>query len=110
MEKSLINKCTLKDNTSIKDAIRNLVKTSQKIIFVIDKLNNFIGTVADGDIRRGLINGSTLNDTIDTVMNKRPVSTTKNLNSDEVEKIMVRKDISHIPILNKKKNNFCIFL
>ena len=73
MIKSVIKKCILKKNLSIRDAINNLVKTSQRIIFVVNNSNNFLGTIADGDIRRGLVNGLTLNDSIGLIMNKKPI-------------------------------------
>lgn len=103
MIKSVIKKCILKKNLSIRDAINNLVKTSQRIIFVVNNSNNFLGTIADGDIRRGLVNGLTLNDSIGLIMNKKPIITKRKINNIEADKLMQKKDISHIPHIKKKK-------
>ena len=103
MRNSLIKKCTLNHTVSIRDAINNLVHTSQRIIFVINKSNNFLGTIADGDIRRGLINGLTLNDPINLITNKKPIITNKKIHETEIKKLMKKMDISHIPLVQKKK-------
>ena len=103
MKNSLIKKCTLNHTVSIRDAINNLVKTSQRIVFVMNKSNNFLGTIADGDIRRGLINGLTLNDPINLITNKKPIITNKKIHEIEVKKLMKKMDISHIPLVQKKK-------
>ena len=107
MKNSLIKKCTLNHTVSIRDAINNLVHTSQRIVFVINKSNNFLGTIADGDIRRGLINGLTLNDPINLITNKKPIITNKKIHETEIKKLMKKMDISHIPLV-QKKNNICL--
>lgn len=103
MKNSVIKKCILKQNLTIRDAINNLVKTSQRIIFVTNNSNNFIGTIADGDIRRGLVSGLTLNDPIHLITNKKPVITSKIITNIEADRLMQKKDIGHIPLIKKKK-------
>jgi dTDP-glucose pyrophosphorylase len=103
MKNSLVKKCTLKHTSSIRDAINSLIQTSQRIIFVTMNSNNFLGTVADGDIRRGLISGLTLNDPINLITNKKPIITNKEIHEIKVARLMKKKDINHIPLIQKKK-------
>ena len=49
-------KTIIKSDSTIKDAINNLNKVQLKIVNVVDNKNKFIGTITDGDIRRGLLN------------------------------------------------------
>jgi dTDP-glucose pyrophosphorylase/CBS domain-containing protein len=62
---------TIDHNESIKDALRKLDEFGPRInltLFVIDKAKKVIGTVTDGDIRRGLLSGKKIEDSIVDVM------------------------------------------
>ena len=48
-------KAVLGPNSTIKDAINCLNISSIKLILVVNKVGKLIGTITDGDIRRGLI-------------------------------------------------------
>ena len=52
-------KAILHADATIEEAIRNLSEVSVRIILVTNKVGVLEGTVCDGDIRRGLLNGST---------------------------------------------------
>lgn len=66
--KHLINSGNL-----IREALVQLDKlASDAILFVVDKENKLIGSLTDGDIRRGLINGNSINDPIDIIIQPNP--------------------------------------
>ena len=56
-----INYLLIKSNAQIKEAITILENTDKGIVLVVDTKNILIGTVTDGDIRRGLLKKYTLN-------------------------------------------------
>ena len=51
----------LNPDNKIKDAIANLNKTNLQIV-LITKKNKLVGTITDGDIRRNLLRGYSLNE------------------------------------------------
>lgn len=57
---------------SIRDAlvVLNQITSDAQSLLVIDDDQKLVGTLTDGDIRRGLISGSELSDTISTIMHK----------------------------------------
>ena len=59
----------LPENSTIEQAIRNLNQVGIRIVLVVDKANRLIGTVSDGDIRRGLLKNLDLNDPIARLVN-----------------------------------------
>ncbi len=59
---------TLSQTKKIKDGLELLNLVNGEAIFVIDSNNCVIGTITDGDIRRGLLNGKTLDCSITDVM------------------------------------------
>ena len=45
------------ETDSIKNVLKKLDKTAEKILLVTDKKNRLIGSISDGDIRRYLLKG-----------------------------------------------------
>jgi len=91
----------LEPSTIIKDALLNLEKTASQIIFICKKNNKFIGTVTDGDIRRGLLKGLSLKDKILKITNKEPIVISPDIDRDTAEKIMLANKIKSLPVVTK---------
>ncbi len=53
-------------------ALENIEKTKKKIVVIVDTQRKILGTVTDGDIRRGLILGLNLDSPISKFMNTNP--------------------------------------
>ena len=65
------NKYILKSRETVIKAITKLQKLENKFCLILDEKNKFLGTLVDGDIRRGLINGLKLTDSIKKIMNNK---------------------------------------
>ena len=90
----------LSDQSSVKDVINTLNQTSAQIVLCVDKTMKFVGVVVDGDIRRGLINGAALDDSILSILNRKPhVIGPDKLRSEAVQ-LMKTLRISHIPVVD----------
>lgn len=59
-------------NTKIKKALELLQKSKIKTLAVINKDKKLLGTITDGDIRRGLLKNINISDNIQKVYNKNP--------------------------------------
>ena len=57
MQKLDFKKLILSVDSSIKDAMKQLNQVPEKIIFIVDHVGKLFGTITDGDIRRGILNG-----------------------------------------------------
>ena len=95
----------IKENIEAREALRvisSLPDYSILTLFVIDNNNCLIGTVTDGDIRRGLLSGSEISDPISKFMysNFRFIRN----NENKLEKIKYFKNlgINLIPVLNEE--------
>ncbi len=91
--------CFLNENKSIFEAIKKLQLSKIKTLIITNKKNKLIGTITDGDIRRGILKGYNGNDSVLYVVNKKPykkILGKKNLTKFE------RKNISILPVVNKK--------
>ncbi len=89
-------------SATIKQAMQQLNETAEKILFVVDSKNMLLGTMTDGDIRRGIINGLSFNDTVEKVMSRDFISIQYNVTNMEMraKQLMIEHNIEHIPLLD----------
>jgi dTDP-glucose pyrophosphorylase len=87
----------------IREALIQLDKlASDAILFVIDEENKLIGSLTDGDIRRGLIKGHTINDQINIIIQPNPRFIRKG--DSDIEKVILFREMQFriIPIIDTK--------
>lgn len=95
-------------DTPIKIAIERLNKVGIKIALVLDKNYRLLGTISDGDFRRGMLSGLTLEDTVEKIMNKNPRTVNEGTSRLEIFRLMNDTKILQIPIVDR--NNIVIGL
>lgn len=88
-------------NASIGQAIRNLNEVSIKIVLVTNEAGELEGTISDGDIRRGLLNGLDLNSPIDSVIHRNALVVPPDLARELVMRLMVANKVQQIPVVNE---------
>ena len=99
-----LKKIIIKENSQINDVVKNLNKHGLKICLVVNKNMDLLGTITDGDIRRGFLKGLKLNDKINKILNKKFFSIQKGYHiKKDAYKIMKKKNIYCLPVLEKKK-------
>ena len=89
-----------KSNITIKKALSYLTKTGNKTLVIVGKGNIFKGTLSDGDIRKSLLAGSSLDDSIENIYQKKCITFNENnFDKEKAIKIFSSKKIDLIPIL-----------
>ena len=106
MNKAKLRTLLISSATTLKESMQKLNDTAEQILFVTDEDNKLLGTVTDGDIRRGLINGFKFSDKVEKVMSIQFTSffCDEADKKEEAERIMLRDKIEQIPILDNKKS------
>ncbi len=89
-------------NVNIKKAITILNKHGSKTILVVDRNNKLLGTLSDGDIRKSIIKGFNLKDSVEKIYNDKPFFLYKKDRLHNIKKIFLKKNIDLIPIVNKQ--------
>lgn len=88
--------------TPIKEALKKLDRAADKVLLVLGRYNKLLGTVTDGDIRRHILSGKSLEEDIAVACNRKPMFIKKEDYSAElVRDKMVKANIRLIPILDK---------
>ena len=100
---SLDNIKILQDK-KVKEAIKLIDKSPKQILLVIDKKNCLVGTITDGDIRRGILKGFSLEECVDNIMNKNPIVGNINETKEELLYKFKENNIHQIPLVDSNNN------
>ena len=90
-------------DSSIEQAIRNLEASGLKIVMVTNGHGQLEGTITDGDIRSGLLNGVTLSSPIIGVVYRTPMVVVPDMGRDLVLQLMVANKLQQIPIVDENR-------
>lgn len=89
--------------TSIRDAILVLDKSSKQIVLVVDGNHRLLGTVTDGDIRRSILKGMSLDDSIQGIMNPDPTVAVMDEGREIILAAMQSNGLHHIPLVDENR-------
>ena len=90
-------------NSSVRQVIKNLDQVQIKIVLVVDEASQLIGTVSDGDMRRGLLKGLGLESNISSIVNYNPLVATVEMSRHFVMQLMEVNKVQQIPIVDEQQ-------
>ena len=67
----------------------NVINEGGYQLLVSEESGLLVGMVADSDIRKALLKGCNLSDSISEIMNKMPLAVSQNLSESEAHQLMV---------------------
>lgn len=95
---------------TLKKIMSKITKNKLGIVFVVDKNNKLLGSISDGDIRRGMLKGLDIKDKISTkskIIEKSPFSLNFDTSVQEIWKYLDKEYrgrlIKCIPLVDKSK-------
>jgi len=95
-----IDNIKLKPTATIKDALTIIDNGAIQIALIVDSEDNFLGTLTDGDIRRGLLKGLDLNSSIESIIFKTPTIAKISDTKEDILKVALSKKLHQIPIVD----------
>jgi dTDP-glucose pyrophosphorylase len=93
----------LPKTSTIGDVIQNLDEVAVKIVLVVDDENKLVGTISDGDVRRGLLKGLDLNSSIATIVHTNPLVVPPEMSREMVRQLMLANKIQQIPVVDEQQ-------
>lgn len=96
-------KAVLASGSSLQQAIRCLNESSVQIVLVASPDGRLEGTLTDGDIRRGLLRGQSLDSPIDPLVNREPLVVPPQLGRDDVLQLMRANRIHQLPVVDEDR-------
>jgi len=108
----------MKDIEQIKIVVTSTIEKSLsvidsgavKIALVVDTDNKLLGTLSDGDIRRGLLRKKLLNETIEDVYFKNPTTANKGASKEDLLHLCLVNGISQVPIVDEDRKVIDLFI
>lgn len=92
---------TMNPDATIRDAMRVIDQAALRIGLVCDEKNKLLGTITDGDIRRGLLVSCEMQDPAVKVMNTNPITAKLTSTSEQRLKLMDKHDLLALPLLDE---------
>lgn len=89
---------------SIRDAIRVLDKGGKQIVLVAGERNALAGTITDGDVRRGILKGMSLDEPVRKIMNPEPTVARADEGREAILATMKRKGLHHVPLVDDARH------
>ena len=86
--------------TSIIEAMRLIDKVALQILLVTDQDKTLLGTITDGDIRRAILRGGSMEDPIEGVMNTKPTTFAVDESMADMLVAMRLLKISKVPVVD----------
>lgn len=97
-----IDNIKLNINSTIKEALKIIDNGALQIALVVNENDILLGTLTDGDIRRGLLKGLDLNSSIESIIFKTPTIAKISDTKEEILKLALSKKLHQIPIVDER--------
>lgn len=89
--------------STLQHAIASLNASALQIVLVTDAQQRLIGTVTDGDVRRGLLRGLTLDSALDAIVVRDALVVPPTLTRETVRRLMQANEIHALPVVDDQR-------
>ncbi|MFW6041928.1 MAG: nucleotidyltransferase family protein [Guyparkeria sp.] len=92
---------TIQPGADIRTAMAQIEQGEAAIVLVVDEVGRLLGTLSDGDLRRALLGGASMDDSIDLYVCRQPVSVPKGTDRAAVLDLMKARKHTQIPEIDE---------
>lgn len=94
-------KIVVSPKDSVAKAVELLEKGGLHIVIVVDEQKKLAGTITDGDVRRGLLRGVSMDSSASEVMRRDPRFSEKRIDKKAILARMKSLDLLHMPVVDE---------
>lgn len=87
-------------DATLAQTIENLNEVSVKLALCVDADGKLLGSVSDGDIRRGLLRGLAMDDPVSEIANPSPMVVPESADRDMVRALMQANKVQQVPVVD----------
>lgn len=91
----------LSPNAPLMAAVRGIESTRRRMVVVVDESHRVLGTLTDGDIRRCLLGGGSLDTSVSLAMNVSPVVAEEGSPPGYLLDLMRKRNIMALPVVDR---------
>lgn len=89
-------------DATLKEALRKLDKSAEKVLIVVDESAKLLGALTDGDIRRSLLAGDNLDSSIANVFNEKPLYIyVEDFAFDKIKNMLITHKVELLPVVEQ---------
>ncbi|MBS3962537.1 MAG: nucleotidyltransferase family protein [Sandarakinorhabdus sp.] len=85
---------------SLREALACIDRAGSQMVLVVDDRRRLLGTLSDGDARRGLLNGLSLADQVTAAMHKTPTVARSSESRHSMLSLMRQRGLRQMPVLD----------
>jgi dTDP-glucose pyrophosphorylase len=100
MDPIRLQRIFVRPGATIRETIESIDAAAIEIALVADEDRHLIGTVTDGDVRRALLAGATLEDPVDPIVHTDPVTAPVPTSPETLLRLMTEHGITQVPLLH----------
>jgi dTDP-glucose pyrophosphorylase len=93
-------KLLLRSDATVRDAFVAIDAGAIEIALVVDEERRLVGTVTDGDVRRALLGGLELGDSLERVLHRDPITAPADTPVRTLLSLMTRHKIHQVPLVD----------
>jgi dTDP-glucose pyrophosphorylase len=98
----LWRRASLGPDATLEDTIRNLNDSGCQITLIVDTGDRLLGTVTDGDVRRGLLRGVGLDERVTSVLQREALVVPPGLGREVALQLMQANRIQQLPVVDRQ--------
>ena len=88
---------------SVMDAMLELSRTGLGLVAVCDERQQVQGVFTDGDLRRWLVDGGSLNDAVTSAMTRGGIVLDAEMRAAEAKEVLMKHKVSAAPVINARR-------
>ncbi|OLE76509.1 MAG: hypothetical protein AUG02_04505 [Chloroflexi bacterium 13_1_20CM_2_70_9] len=88
---------------SIRDAMQAIDRDVSRIALVVAPGGELAGTVTDGDARRAILAGTSLDSPAASIMKAKPVVAVRDMTDDEIVALMLAESVRQVPVVDEAR-------
>ncbi len=92
----------IEPSAKITEALKEIEINAERMVVVASSEDNeLFGTITDGDIRRHILNGGSLDSSVHVLMNKEPITALASMSDNFVHQLFITNSIRGIPLVDE---------
>lgn len=93
----------VREGASLREVLEAITRSGRQIALVVDGDLRLVGVATDGDIRKALIRGVSLDSKVEEATNRFPIVAAPGLSPAEAIALMRSRSIRHLPLLDGRR-------
>jgi dTDP-glucose pyrophosphorylase len=100
MDARRLQQLMVRPGCRVRDAVQAIDAGAVEIALLVDDERRLLGTISDGDVRRAMLAGTTLDDPVDAVVHRTPIHAPVGTEGPALLQIMTERGIEQVPLLD----------